>query len=624
MIASTRILGGGLNGRACCRKEPRLWLVLGAIMGVSFCVPAAAQWITQNISLEPGWNAVFLEVEPSPARCEDVFAGMPIEMVAMRNPASASVQYISNPDDIVPESPEWQVYVDPSTAPTALTTLHVLQGGKAYQIKLGGDSTVAWAVRGRPVLRKVKWAPDSFNFVGFHVDAAGGTSFASFFEASSAHAGQLVYGLNASGEWEQVTNLDTEGPAQGKAYWVYSAGQSSYQGPVELAFERGKSLDYSDTLTELILQLKNVSGSTQSCTLDVLDSEAPLDPGEAVLAGAVPLSRWDPAALAWVELTGPAVVEVPAESQYRLRLAVRRADMTPFTPPPSGEFLYQSLLTVAYGPGNLLPIPVTSHGLGGVAAAKSKDVSARAGLWLGHAVINKVEEVTEFPETEQPAPTDTEFQFRLIVHVDAGGTARLLQQVTEMWRPGTYMPDPNNPEFEVMDEPGSVVLITEQTLLASFEGVAVRDTAPVGRRVSSAAFSFRVPIEMTGDFPTPVQPVASLACTVGLDYDDPLNPFKHKYHPDHDNFDDQQEEQVLLDAGLESYPVIRAITLEFTESDPEQLQLPGWGDNQVGGLYKETFRGDGAVAGLHKEDIDVEGFFRLRRVSTAGELNPTK
>ena len=29
-------------------------------------IPAEAQWTSQTITLQPGWNAVFLEVQPEP------------------------------------------------------------------------------------------------------------------------------------------------------------------------------------------------------------------------------------------------------------------------------------------------------------------------------------------------------------------------------------------------------------------------------------------------------------------------------------------------------------------------------------------------------------------------------
>src|SRR5437762_5568389 len=39
---------------------------------------AFAQWVTQTITLNPGWNAVYLEVQPANSDCDAVFAGMPV------------------------------------------------------------------------------------------------------------------------------------------------------------------------------------------------------------------------------------------------------------------------------------------------------------------------------------------------------------------------------------------------------------------------------------------------------------------------------------------------------------------------------------------------------------------
>ena len=36
-----------------------------------------AQWRDQTITLQPGWNAVFLEVQPQPRASEAVFASLP-------------------------------------------------------------------------------------------------------------------------------------------------------------------------------------------------------------------------------------------------------------------------------------------------------------------------------------------------------------------------------------------------------------------------------------------------------------------------------------------------------------------------------------------------------------------
>ena len=148
------------------------------------------------------------------------------------------------------------------------------------------------------------------------------------------------------------------------------------------------------------------------------------------------------------------------------------------------------------------------------------------------------------------------------------------------------------------------------------EGAVLRDGTPAGRRLSTSIFGFNEPLVLTGTLPTSQHPITSLSGTTTLDFDDPLNPFKHKYHPDHNNL--KPDYETMLDEGIESWTVVRYLTFEFTAGDPE---LPegaqiGWGDNQIGGVYTEV------LEGLHRDAITTQGIFRLRRVSNVSELDP--
>jgi len=122
----------------------------------------------------------------------------------------------------------------------------------------------------------------------------------------------------------------------------------------------------------------------------------------------------------------------------------------------------------------------------------------------------------------------------------------------------------------------------------------------------------RNPIGMasTGDFGASN---SVCSCTNTLDYDDALNPFKHQYHPDHDNLDDRFAQK--LPEGVESFSVNRQIQLQFTATDPDGLTMAGWGDNQLGGIYRET------ISGLHNSTLYVQGTFRLQQASRVGILN---
>ena len=94
---------------------------------------------------------------------------------------------------------------------------------------------------------------------------------------------------------------------------------------------------------------------------------------------------------------------------------------------------------------------------------------------------------------------------------------------------------------------------------------------------------------------------------VGSDH--PLNPFRHRYHPDHDGLN-----SLGNPVEGEVYEIARSFLLTFADPPPE-LDRPGWGDSSLGGVYTET------LEGLHKDAITVGGSFELHRVSTIPTLN---
>ena len=171
-----------------------------------------------------------------------------------------------------------------------------------------------------------------------------------------------------------------------------------------------------------------------------------------------------------------------------------------------------------------------------------------------------------------------------------------------------------------------MALVANDDRIAEFNGVALRDGVPVGRRISSAAFGCNAPV--ANEAPPGA---ATLRFTVGTEYDDLLNPFLHQYHPDHNNLTELGEarveytnsvslittnyynevytNEVVLISTRESYAVARLIDMAFTDHDPAGLVTPGWGDNRAGGIWYEV------VLGLRHQPIHAQGVFRLSRIS---------
>ncbi|MBI1930746.1 hypothetical protein HYR99_41685 [Candidatus Poribacteria bacterium] len=580
-------------------------------------LPAFAQWTSQTIHLKPGWNAVFLEVQPQPNDCNTLFKGIPVESVWMWNRRFSTVQYIKDPAELVPEQPEWLTYIPGNKV---VTNLFTLQGGRPYLIKRSGANPVDWKVVGRPVVRALDWNTDSFNFVGFCVDDTSSPTFEAFFAPSLAHKdkGQPIYRLNDAGKWEPV-EPKTARLRRGEAYWVYCKGTSTYSGPLTITFEQGQGIDFGRTLMEQTLRLRNESATAKTVTLKVLASTEPVDTTQPALAGPVPLSYWKSSEknlseAGWTPFPAVLSVSLGSKTEVAIRLEVRRRDMA-----QGRAGLYQSLLEVADGNGSTLLLPVTARGRqpsfdGGGIRREARLLSAQtttseenAGLWVGTVSVNNVSQPANSLKPNEAVETASEFQFRILVHVNEVGKARFLQQVVLMWKDGTYKQDPNDREPRIVDEPGHYVLVTDDALLQKFSGSTLRDGKSVGRRISSAAFALDEPKLMTGTFGK------ELVVDLELDYDHRLNPFKHRYHPDHNNL--REDYKTPLPEGIESFTVKRKITLSFGDKDPDGLAIAGLGDRYFGGIYKET------ISGIHKQAIEVKGTFRLHHVSRVPVLN---
>jgi hypothetical protein len=230
---------------------------------------------------------------------------------------------------------------------------------------------------------------------------------------------------------------------------------------------------------------------------------------------------------------------------------------------------------------------------------------------VGTANVTRVAEVRADPE--EVTPTKNPFPLRLIIHVDAAGRARLLKEVIQMWEDGTYRTLPDG--RRVADQPGHYVLITDDALIGRFAGAGVRDGVEVGRRLSAAGFEFdggpENALALNGLF----TPTGRLTGRIVQPADSPTNPFKHRYHPDHDNLD-VNFGPITDPARTESFAVSRDLEFEFSAADPGASPDPAYGYDVVAGTYRE------ALGGLHKELIRVEGTFRLRRLSDSDTLNP--
>ncbi|MBI1319166.1 MAG: hypothetical protein GC168_09480 [Candidatus Hydrogenedens sp.] len=563
-------------------------------MLLASAVPAWGEWERQTVRLEPGWNAVYLEVQPDANECDAVFGDAPVESVWFWNKRFDPKQFVRNPSELVPELPDWITWF-PSESPKAfLTTLHAVIAGDCYLVQLGGSEPVDVEIVGRALVRKYDWLPDALNLVGFPVSEEEPPTFASFFSGDKALAGQQIYRITREGLAEAIENPAAETLNRGEAYWVYCKGESKFAAPLAISYDISDGLQFSEQVDEQAVLFTNDTGEVKNVTVKLLPSAQPMSKNSKAnlqsIAGQVKLSYQN--YLLWEDFEEPITFAMPPNSTQKLILGVRRADMDGDT---AGLSHYAGLLEIADDQGTLYRVPVSAD-----------KINSDGGLWAGTVTLNMVSEAANPEHPDVPTPASGEFNFRLIVHVDESGAAKLLQHVTLMQVQPAYGTDGEG--NQIVTTPSRYVLITDDSLLPQYEGVAMRDGAVVGRRITSPVFAFDTPLDM-------IEPQTDvLVATVSMDYLDPKNPFVHTFHPDHDNLTERFETAPLPE-GFESFTFTRSIRLEFSEQDPEALNLPSWGYSIIGGTYRET------ITGVHRTPIVVEGTFKLTRVSDVLELN---
>lgn len=223
---------------------------------------------SQSIVLRPGWNAVYLEVQPEVKDPTTVFKDLPVETVWTWFDRGTAIEFIRDPSEGLWAQPGWSVYAKTADK-AAATNLYAILANRAYLIKLAGRQTVTWTVSGTAATGNTVWTADSLNLTGFHVNPANPPTFAEFLAPSPSLKGQPVYRLSVGGAWEQVVNPATTTINPGEAYWVYCSGPSTYQGPVNVQLI-GSMLDFGTTSTLSSITLGNASAATRTVTVKFL------------------------------------------------------------------------------------------------------------------------------------------------------------------------------------------------------------------------------------------------------------------------------------------------------------------------------------------------------------------
>ena len=242
---------------------------------------------------------------------------------------------------------------------------------------------------------------------------------------------------------------------------------------------------------------------------------------------------------------------------------------------------------------------------------------AAVGLWAGTVILKQVTEVATATPTNpgDPTPTADTASFRILLHVDVNGTVRLLKEVILMAateaETSVDLGTTNTLTQVATNSSTRIVLVTDERQIPKFKGLVSRGGRKVGIRMGTVGYDFDGnEVELGGG----VGPNYACSGRIQLGRKHPTNPFRHRYHPDHANFDrrnDPADPAYDPSAPVKGIEVTRTVLIRFNLPGT----LSGNGTETLTGTYSET------ISGLHKMSIQLTGTVELARVSTKETLN---
>ncbi|WOO41008.1 hypothetical protein [Rubellicoccus peritrichatus] len=611
-----------------------------SMLGAAFGLQAAST--TQDLTLQPGWNAVWLEVQPVytsgddaglPQKTEDVFNDPDIERVARPKLALGTAEFIADQFEEKYNQADWWVWRRDSEL--NFDTLVHVEGNQPYLVHVDGSGPVNLSITGDVAFFTPTWVAYNYNLVGFSLTQA--VTFSSFFAPAD---GELpvnkIFRLEANGDWVGV--LDTDLMQPGEAYWIYADGPSDYVGPIAVRNDDASGLYFGagpgenevddpdgGTGTILVslaeLTLRNETDVEQTVSLHKV---APSTSGPDVMTDDLRIYLMTPQldSLDYAigsQITDTPIATLPADETDTVTLG---AHVNWSSGDRGRENLYRLVVGSQYF---WLPMSAENDSL--IDAEVGSDDPAYVGLWVGDVLLDRVSSLTE---TGNPVDATTSVApLRILLHVDASGAVSLLSEVIVM----------QEKVVDADEEPDYVLVVNEEKI-PLFEGIENRGNKRVGLRLESGAYdmprkadivtqaaikdlvvdagaaadpdnilesevltfinaqSLR-PSDLVEDYYKSwtldggIGPLARVETNasqpLSLDAFHRSNPFRHAFHPQHG-------------AG---YGVERSFQLNFDANQPA---------GALTGDYQET------ISGLINDDITMAGRFELRRISRVGTL----
>ena len=467
---------------------------------------AAGQQIEQTITLSNGWNAVYVSVAPN-ALADEVFADWPVWSVSAYN-AQAYLRTASTAGGKTGEPVVNMPYWIWSREAGAANMLNFLAADTVLCCYSTNKAPFTATLRGVPAAPRIAWhasqTGDSATLNVLGVRLGGSVRLSEWLAGGPATPGGMVYRIAGTSE-DSPSFISFGGGftgnkpvilGDGAVLFVPGAKVSDWSGPLHIMPRAGVNFG-TDGAVDAI-SIRNDGAAEKTVTVAYIDSADGLAKPDLLYRE----SYGDGAAVGWNGLSNTISRVLATGETWRVELALDRSKLA------GGGGDIGGILRIAEtgGTQSLAWLPVSA-----------KDVKSASewprGLWRAELALAKVSFYTADATRVDGVAAGGRMKLTVYVHVDAAGTARLLQRVTVAGVKGVD---------------GSM------TELLYGPNATIPDGLGYETRLSSAALPVDMPATEAdlGQFGVAGAP---LVFKYAIGANSPSNPFRHALHPLFDN-----------------------------------------------------------------------------------------
>lgn len=587
------------------RLRKLFWTV--AIAASLVAPEVLGQTVSQTLTLQPGWNAIYLHVSPS-ATADDFFANWPVPSVSIYNASAIRLghRFTNSVTDVTAAGQPFYIWTRETTGVSSVGK--TVPGDSVLVCFNQSGAVFTVEAQGTPVAPRIAWHDSEesgvFNYVGISL-ASNSVRVKDYFEGKTF---TKVYRYGGTSESDPKALVELKGMnaeiEDGDVLLLPGSDVSTWSGVLNVSPQYGVDFGKTSEISGITVRNDGTESRTVTISYDEGGVTKPtIQYYEDTLVAAPEWKTWEE----------PLSRTLEAGDSWTLMLALDRSQ---FTETDAGATV-GGILTVTEDGASLMKaqVPLT-------ATAQAMASSYPTGLWIAEVELNKVDRVVSDTTIHRALSAGGRMRFRLILHVDSEGVCKLLQRVTLS---GSYAQDGS---FSYDLYAGGAVVPSAHEITLRYSCVTLPTDVPV---IDATSGTFGATLTGSATDYGATGPAGGLRFDYTIDAKSSSNPFYHPHHPDHDGLD--WDFSTELKDGRDFTAYEQTVKPETFSFDGQVLLF--WDSNSSEWKPTESVTGscfwaygngtdasaDADVGGLrHEGTIWASGTFTMQRISENATL----